>query len=72
MNEQIHDIARLCQEQAAASEHVSGVVERLRSLSRSVGDAMREGADISHALAPEAKELGLLVDQLTAGDKSRP
>ena len=65
MNDQIRDIAVLCREQAATSEQVSSVVERLRQLSVSAGEAMRESADIADTLAPEAKELGLLVEQLT-------
>ena len=66
MNEQIHGIAGLCREQATAGEQVSSAVDSLRTLSASVSEAMKEGAEISHALAPEAKELGLLVDELTA------
>ena len=66
MNEQIHDIAGRCSEQAAASAQVSKTVDCLRMLSSEAGDAMTEGAELSDALGPEAKELGLLVDQLTA------
>lgn len=36
-------------------------------LSEGVSVAMKEGAEISHALVPEAKELGLLVKELTGG-----
>ena len=65
MNQQIHDIARLCSEQAATSEQVAGTVDRLRQSSILVSDAMDEGAAITRTLEPEARELGLLVDQLT-------
>lgn len=64
MNEQIHDIARLCREQAATGEQVETLIERLRLLSENVGQAMEQGVEVAGALAPEAKELGLLVEQL--------
>ena len=67
MSEQIHDIAGLCREQAATSEQVAAVMERLRQLSHSVDRAMSQGAEVSRALGPEARELGLLVEQLSAG-----
>ena len=66
MNRQIHDIAALCREQAATSEQVSSVVEQLRQISMSTGKTMRESAGFASALVPEAKELGLLVEQLTS------
>ncbi|MDL2210913.1 methyl-accepting chemotaxis protein, partial [Desulfovibrio sp. OttesenSCG-928-O18] len=64
MNEQIHDIARLCSEQAETSNGVAGTVDRLRQSSILVTEAMDEGAAITRALEPEARELGLLVEQL--------
>ncbi len=66
MSDQIHGIASLCQEQSATSSQVTGTVDRLRELSHSVAGAMSEGAAITRTLEPEAKELGLLVEQLTA------
>ena len=65
MNEQIHDIANLCRDQAATSEQVADIVDRLRQLSIVVSEAMDEGAAITRTLEPEARELGLLVEQLT-------
>jgi len=65
MNDQIHDIAGLCSEQAETSEGVTATVDRLRQLSAVVTEAMHEGAAITRTLEPEARELGLLVDQLT-------
>jgi len=65
MNEQIHDIARLCGEQAHTSEGVANTVDKLRQSSIMVTEAMDEGAAITRTLEPEARELGLLVDQLT-------
>lgn len=61
MTEQIHDIAKLCREQAATSEQVADVMERLSQLSENVDKAMHQGAEVSRALGPEAKELGALV-----------
>jgi methyl-accepting chemotaxis protein len=66
MNEQVRGIAGLCREQATTGEQVSSAVQRLRELGESVSAAMDEGAEISHALVPEARELGLLVEELTA------
>ena len=65
MSDQINDIARLCREQANTGEQVGGIVDRLRQLSLVVGEAMGESATIARALEPEARELGLLVDQLS-------
>lgn len=65
MSEQIHDIAGRCGEQATASAQVSKTVDCLRMLSSEASDAMSEGTALADALAPEAKELGLLVEQLT-------
>lgn len=68
MNEQIHNIARLCRDQARTSEQVSSAVEGLRSLSINVSEAMREGADISNTLVPEAKELSPLTKDSRQSD----
>ena len=65
VNEQVHDIADFCREQAATSEHAASLVEQLRSLTASVTEAMREGEDISATLEPEAQELGQLMQELT-------
>ena len=65
MNEQIHDIAKHCNEQAATSEGVSAIVDKLRLLSAGVSEAMDEGASIARTLEPEANELAQLVEQLT-------
>lgn len=67
MNEQIHTIAGLCRGQASASDQAARSVDGLRELSSDVSKSMREGAAVSHALAPEAQKLGHLVEQLTAG-----
>ena len=66
MSEQIHDIAALCGEQAKTSEGVSGIVDRLRQSSIAATEAMDEGAAITRTLEPEARELGSLMEQLTA------
>ena len=65
MSEQIHDIAGLCRDQAATSEQVAATVDRLRKLSIVVSDAMDEGSAITRSLEPEARELGVLVEQLS-------
>ena len=65
MNQQIHDIARLCSEQVKTSEAVTRTVDRLRDSSLMVTEAMDQGAAITLTLEPEARELGLLVEQLT-------
>ena len=65
MNEQIHEIAALCREQAATSEQVAGTVERLRQISIAVDEVMDESAAVTRSLEPEARELGVLVEQLS-------
>jgi methyl-accepting chemotaxis protein len=65
MSEQIHDIARLCGDQAKTSESVSNTVERLRLSSVAAAGAMDEGAAITKTLEPEARDLGRLMEQLT-------
>ena len=65
MNEQIHEIAALCREQANTSEQVAGTVDRLRQISIAVDEVMDESAAITRSLEPEARELGVLVDQLS-------
>ena len=65
MNTQIHEIARLCDDETTISEQVSSIVDTLRESCTAVGAAMNNGANLSHTLVPQAEELGALVEQLS-------
>ena len=65
MNAHIQDIATLCRDEETISDQVSNIVERLRESCAAVGTAMDDGADLSHNLAPQAEELGELVEKLS-------
>ena len=65
MSSQIQGIAQLCQDQSATSRQIAGTVDELESLSKSAAIAMEDGAHAVANLAPQAKELGVLVYTLT-------
>ncbi len=68
VNEQIHAIADLCRGQSETAAHIGRIVDNLRLRGESVSQAMAAGAADTASLAPEARELGLLVEQLTRRD----
>ncbi len=65
MSTQIQGIAALCQDQSSTSGRISQSVDELERLSQSAAKAMEDGAQAVANLAPQAKELGVLVHTLT-------
>ena len=65
MNAQIHEIANLCTDEETISGQVTDIVDRLRASCATVGTAMGDGVALSNNLAPQAEELGVLVEKLS-------